>query len=331
MTYKPKLFIGSAAESIDLASAVHNGLYRHAEVSPWYSNTFKGMNYPMEDLEEKLNVCDFAVFILSPDDVRISREKTVLAPRDNTLFELGLFWGKLKRGRVFLIKPQSVKKVLGDEEIDQFHILSDMNGLTLLEYETDREDNDYNVSVSMACMEIVKKIQNEGVYKDPSSSLMDVEREQEIDGSILEFLTSFSKGILEKPSEKYHYLSDSIRNEFRIVDNYKITGVDIWKENEKEQGLQQVAGNKEKDKFYSFSETDNILIEAYQNKLQRIVRYNDIFFKQYRVIYSVGNDLLVVIYLSGRIEMSEEVSLLQLEKNQKLFSTINYLLGGDLN
>ena len=46
---------------------------------------------------------DFAAFIISPDDTVISRDAENLAPRDNVIFELGLFMGVLNRQRVFLI------------------------------------------------------------------------------------------------------------------------------------------------------------------------------------------------------------------------------------
>ena len=44
-----------------------------------------------------LDQFDFAVMILSPDDMTESRDQSYASPRDNVLFELGLFMGRLGR------------------------------------------------------------------------------------------------------------------------------------------------------------------------------------------------------------------------------------------
>jgi hypothetical protein len=44
------------------------------------------------------------VLLLTPDDVTISRTIERLSPRDNLVFELGLFFGRLGRDRCFLIQ-----------------------------------------------------------------------------------------------------------------------------------------------------------------------------------------------------------------------------------
>lgn len=51
---------------------------------------------------------DFALAIAQPDDVVRSRKKMQPTLRDNVLFELGLFMGKLTRHRAILIHPRVI-------------------------------------------------------------------------------------------------------------------------------------------------------------------------------------------------------------------------------
>lgn len=60
----------------------------------------------IESLEKVSHEADFAVLVLTPDDVTTSREAEKLAPRDNVVFELGLFIGSLGRERCFLVHEQ---------------------------------------------------------------------------------------------------------------------------------------------------------------------------------------------------------------------------------
>lgn len=57
----------------------------------------------MESLVHALDQFDFAVLVLTADDLVTSREASAAAPRDNVLFELGLFMGGLGRGRTFIV------------------------------------------------------------------------------------------------------------------------------------------------------------------------------------------------------------------------------------
>jgi predicted nucleotide-binding protein len=60
----------------------------------------------IEALEAELLRADFAVLLLSPDDVVTSRGNTLDTPRDNVVFELGLFSGALGRRRAIMVYPQ---------------------------------------------------------------------------------------------------------------------------------------------------------------------------------------------------------------------------------
>jgi len=126
----PKLFIGSSHANLRVAQVLANNLKEVAEVTVWNEGVF-GMGYGyLETLVTKLERFDFAAFILAPDDVTTSKEQTKRAPRDNVLFESGLFMGVLGRERVFLVY---------DETAD-IKIPSDLAGVTLTKYDGNNID-----------------------------------------------------------------------------------------------------------------------------------------------------------------------------------------------
>jgi Predicted nucleotide-binding protein containing TIR-like domain len=139
---KPKLFIGSSKKNLRVAKVLAEGLEEYAEVRVWDEGVF-GLNQGfLEALLKKLEDYDFAVFILAPDDMIISNEETKPSPRDNVLFESGLFMGVLGRARVFLVYDQ----VVG------LKIPSDLAGVTLASYDSTRiQGEDAAASVRKAC------------------------------------------------------------------------------------------------------------------------------------------------------------------------------------
>lgn len=68
----------------------------------------------IEGLEKATQASDFAVLVMTADDVVQSREKTASAPRDNVVFELGLFMGALGRDRCLILSEQPELKLPTD-------------------------------------------------------------------------------------------------------------------------------------------------------------------------------------------------------------------------
>lgn len=103
---KPYIFIGSTTESLPVAYQVEKAFLRKRfNARVWKDGVFGASNFPIEDLERELAYSDFAVMILSPDDIVLSRGKLASVPRDNVIFELGLFIGAISRRRTFLVTP----------------------------------------------------------------------------------------------------------------------------------------------------------------------------------------------------------------------------------
>jgi CRP/FNR family transcriptional regulator, cyclic AMP receptor protein len=120
----PKLFIISSSEAKPIAHGVRAGLEHDVFSKVWDDGVFFAGGYPLEALELQVAESDFAVAIAEADDVIESRGLKAPTVRDNVLFELGLFMGKLTRYRTILVHPK----------MNDLKLPSDLQGLTLVSY-----------------------------------------------------------------------------------------------------------------------------------------------------------------------------------------------------
>src|SRR5690349_18584537 len=100
---KPSIFIGSSSEGLKGAQAIEFQLQQEAEVTIWNEGFFGMGDGTLETLVNSLERFDFAILVLTADDLVISREISFQSPRDNVMFELGLFMGRLGRSRTFIV------------------------------------------------------------------------------------------------------------------------------------------------------------------------------------------------------------------------------------
>ncbi|MEA3225578.1 MAG: nucleotide-binding protein, partial [Planctomycetota bacterium] len=148
---KPRVFIGSSTEALDVARAVELHLSRYCETTLWESGVFKLSHSTIEDLEATVLNHEFAVLVLTPDDIVTSRSKKTAAPRDNVVFELGLFVGSLGRERTFVVCDPKVAK-----------IPSDWFGMKVARFDWRRANNSQEVrsALSPASTEIIEAIRS---------------------------------------------------------------------------------------------------------------------------------------------------------------------------
>ena len=90
---RPKILIASSRESLPVVNAVFNNLDDEFECTPW-PHLFWPSSYPLDDLIGAVETHDYGVFVLAPDDKLELRGNELLTPRDNVIFESGLFIGK---------------------------------------------------------------------------------------------------------------------------------------------------------------------------------------------------------------------------------------------
>lgn len=98
---------------------------------------------------KKAESIDSSLFIFSPDDISIIKNKQKVVVRDNVLFELGLFIGSIGKERCFILKPRSI----------DLHFPTDLLGVTPADYEHNRSDGDLASAVNHACVLIKKQME----------------------------------------------------------------------------------------------------------------------------------------------------------------------------
>lgn len=161
---KPRLFIGSSTEGKDVADMLQLGLDYDVEVTVWHQGVFDLSQGSLESLVQASRKFDFAALVLTPDDLTSKRDKNVNSPRDNVIFELGLFMGALGRDRTFIVYCR-------DEKLD---IPSDLAGVTPATF-ANRADGNLQAALGSVGTQIKNAIKNCGfashqIAKTPSQS-----------------------------------------------------------------------------------------------------------------------------------------------------------------
>lgn len=150
--FKPKVFIASSSESLSITRAISTNLEHEYEVTPWSSGTFSLSSTTINELVTKSSTADFAIFVFQPDDLTESRGKQEHVVRDNVLFELGLFIGAIGIKRCFIVKPRG----------EELKLPSDLLGLTLAEYDSQRSDNNVDAALVPACHKMDTAMKSQG-------------------------------------------------------------------------------------------------------------------------------------------------------------------------
>jgi CRP/FNR family transcriptional regulator, cyclic AMP receptor protein len=135
------IFVGSSSEGMPLAQAVADELNLPGQIRFWNENVFQPSEHTMESLERQLDESDFAILVLTPDDIVESRSMEKPAPRDNLILELGLFMGRIGRRRTLAIIPKG----------SGLKVPSDLFGINLIPH-------DLAAAKQVAFQETAKKI-----------------------------------------------------------------------------------------------------------------------------------------------------------------------------
>jgi O-acetyl-ADP-ribose deacetylase (regulator of RNase III) len=142
---RPRIFVGSSREAIDVCRAIQGELDDDFDVTVWDQDVFRLSYGALDSLLDALDSSDAGVFVLRPDDLTESRGEASPTARDNVTFELGMFIGRLGRDRTFMLTPTT----------STVRLPSDLIGLTTARYDADRFDSGQRrAAVGPACTKI---------------------------------------------------------------------------------------------------------------------------------------------------------------------------------
>src|SRR5688572_19275100 len=147
---KPRIFLGSSGKQEKLLQALTDGLAEIAQVEPWTTVFNPGVS-TLERLVELTHQVDFAAFIFAQDDwTTVGTQEPGSAqasPRDNVVFEAGLFGGALGMRRTFILHASGSK------------LPTDLLGLTSVRYDGSTDDAG---EIEIICQKLRNAIENEG-------------------------------------------------------------------------------------------------------------------------------------------------------------------------
>jgi predicted nucleotide-binding protein len=118
---KARIFLGSSGKQAKLLQAITRGLEDVADVEPW-TTTFNPGRSTLDRLVELSQEVDFAAFVFAQDDwtTTDASQSGQASPRDNVVFEAGLFGGALGIRRTFILHAHGSNTTLsrGDASPD---------------------------------------------------------------------------------------------------------------------------------------------------------------------------------------------------------------------
>jgi Predicted nucleotide-binding protein containing TIR-like domain len=149
---KPRIFLGSSGKQAKLLQALTRGLEDVAHVEPW-TTSFNPGTTTLERLLELTREVDFAAFVFAQDDWTTNSPAADPAPtpgqaspRDNVVFEAGLFGGVLGMRRTFILHASGAK------------LPTDLLGLTCVRYDGSATP----AAVKVVCEKLRSAIENVG-------------------------------------------------------------------------------------------------------------------------------------------------------------------------
>lgn len=126
---RPRVFIGCSVEGLPAAKLIQLNLSHSVNADLWSQGVFGLSSGTLETLTNKAPDYDFAILVLTPDDLLVKRDDVQLSARDNVLFELGLFMGALGRSNTFIVAEEKVS------------LPSDLAGITPAKYSLEGQEN----------------------------------------------------------------------------------------------------------------------------------------------------------------------------------------------
>ena len=156
---RPRIFIASSVEGLPIAEAIAVDLQYVADVTIWDENVYHLSEGTLAALDAVADQSDFAIVVLTADDTTTRRGRSYAVARDNVIFELGFFMGRLGTNRTFMVYDRDASPTLP----------SDLQGVTAATF-AERADGNLEAALGPVSTQIREAMQAviaaEGVRPD---------------------------------------------------------------------------------------------------------------------------------------------------------------------
>lgn len=176
------MFLGCSKEAAEsIAPTIQHILQKVALVQIWDEDCFPPGNFVLDGLSAQASKYDFAIMLLAADDFVEIRGDRLIAARDNTVFEAGIFMAHLGRERTFILVPN----------LSNMRLPTDFAGLTTISYPADLTAEEIQPKLGPACREMRRQI----VKLGPRQKLPD------LTGGMTAVLSAFGRTTVVKHSQ----------------------------------------------------------------------------------------------------------------------------------
>jgi len=337
-----RIFIGSSSEATDLLDKIAV-IVQECEKEPIKWNRrpsiFKASKSILENLEEipaRENI-DASIFICTADDKTDYRGKEIKTPRDNVIFEHGLFSGKLGRQKSVIVKSGNVTLPNDIEGIIYFDFSSgkDAGGesdlkqwLNELKNEKTNSINPQNLITSRLCVHpeelectrkrIQQKLDNImtsgviDVFESQSKAVDDYNDKTDKSDLPIKILSIRGESFVSDEPDEWGYVFDANRRIIAILSNYN---------NENLIRKRYKSSKKNGETEQDFVDRYKIAMKATQDTLTR-KQHNELYLHNendfsYRMLFI--DDILYLSTFQADIKASR-LKVIKIQKGSDLYS-----------
>jgi hypothetical protein len=156
---KKRIFIGSSSEQLSILNEIVDLLGSDVECIPW-TDAFTLNKSGLDSLIKQTRLADFSILIATKDDLTKQRGESLTKPRDNVIFEFGLFLGAAGAEKCYLV---------AEEDAD---LPSDLDGITVAKFSrTTGQYNSLDKIVESIVVQIEKSSEMSQLGLLPSTAL----------------------------------------------------------------------------------------------------------------------------------------------------------------
>ncbi|MEQ8413708.1 MAG: nucleotide-binding protein [Imperialibacter sp.] len=161
MSRKINVFIGGSLEALSIATKLTNAIEAlgNVQCTVWNDGVFEFNKSFLDSLSKAAYSFDFGVLVATKDDIALIKKSVKDIPRDNVIFEYGLFLGTMGNSRTFLLQEKDV------------NLPTDLLGYTTPRFSKDFDDAHWNTLAKQLDDQFQREFAKSNIQALPSTSL----------------------------------------------------------------------------------------------------------------------------------------------------------------